>query len=106
MTDLTPITSGVSQIDIGKQISPSTIAIHADDALNNDKITDVAPALHVSTTFRYTGDLSKLAPFTEAEVAGKVCFPRLSSSKSRANDILIGHGQWPPACILEAYSTK
>ncbi|KAF2666190.1 cystathionine gamma-synthase [Microthyrium microscopicum] len=41
-------------------LSPSTLAIHADDYLNTS--TDVAPALHVSTTFRYTNDLNALQP--------------------------------------------
>lgn len=43
---------------------PSTLAIHADDKLNTQ--TDVAPALHVSTTYRY--DNSKLNPVSDEEV--------------------------------------
>ena len=39
-------------------ISPSTLAIHADDALN--VVPDVAPPIHVSTTFRYPRDPSEL----------------------------------------------
>jgi hypothetical protein len=69
------VASELSQIEISNKASPSTIAIHADDALNNDKVTDVAPALHVSTTFRYPRDLSKLIPFNEAQLAGEVSFP-------------------------------
>ncbi|RMZ87906.1 hypothetical protein DV736_g4868, partial [Chaetothyriales sp. CBS 134916] len=41
-------------------ISPSTLAVHADDALN--VVTDVAPPIHVSTTFRYPRDPTKLVP--------------------------------------------
>jgi cystathionine gamma-synthase len=48
--------------------SPSTLAIHADDVLNSEENTDVAPALHVSTTYRYTSDLSKLKPLVPEEV--------------------------------------
>lgn len=40
--------------------SPSTLAVHADDFLN--VVTDVAPPLHVSTTFRYSDDPDKLNP--------------------------------------------
>lgn len=40
--------------------SLATLAIHADDSINH--YTDVAPAIHVSTTFRYTSDPSKLVP--------------------------------------------
>jgi cystathionine beta-lyase/cystathionine gamma-synthase len=38
----------------------STHAIHADDHLN--RTTDIAPALHVSTTFRYASNPSDLIP--------------------------------------------
>ena len=42
-----------------------TLAVHADDRLNTH--TDVAPALHVSTTFRY--DNASLVPSTDEEVS-------------------------------------
>lgn len=48
-----------------KQYSTSTLAVHADDRLN--EITDVAPALHVSTTFRYPSDPTQLNPKTDEE---------------------------------------
>ncbi|KAJ9636408.1 hypothetical protein H2201_003572 [Coniosporium apollinis] len=38
----------------------ATLAIHADDSLNSS--TDVAPALHVSTTFRYAHNPDDLVP--------------------------------------------
>ena len=38
----------------------ATLGIHADDPINDS--TDVAPALHVSTTFRYPHDPDKLIP--------------------------------------------
>jgi hypothetical protein len=34
-----------------ESLSPSTCAVHADDPLN--VVTDVAPPIHVSTTFRF-----------------------------------------------------
>lgn len=46
--------------------SLSTLGVHADDALNSS--TDVAPPLHVSTTFRYASDPDKLIPISEADV--------------------------------------
>lgn len=46
--------------------SPSTLGVHADDALNST--TDVAPALHVSTTFRYASDPDKLVPIHDTDV--------------------------------------
>ncbi|OJD36720.1 cystathionine gamma-synthase [Diplodia corticola] len=47
---------------------PATLAIHGDDWLN--KGTDVAPAMHVSTTFRYKHDPAELRPATELETDG------------------------------------
>ncbi|RMD39210.1 hypothetical protein DV735_g5919, partial [Chaetothyriales sp. CBS 134920] len=41
-------------------ISPSTLAVHADDVVN--VVSDVAPPIHVSTTFRYPRDPAKLVP--------------------------------------------
>lgn len=38
---------------------PSTQALHADDRYN--LVTDVAPPIHLSTTFRYPGDPKLLA---------------------------------------------
>ena len=38
----------------------ATNGIHGDDAINND--TDVAPPLHVTTTFRYPSDPAELQP--------------------------------------------
>lgn len=47
--------------------SLATLGVHADDALNN--YTDVAPAIHVSTTFRYTSDPEKLIPISDEDVS-------------------------------------
>lgn len=44
----------------------STRSLHADDALNI--VTDVAPPLHLSTTFRYSNDPSKLVAAADATV--------------------------------------
>ncbi|CAG8253248.1 unnamed protein product [Penicillium salamii] len=45
----------------------STRSLHADDALN--VVTDVSPPLHLSTTFRYPNDPSKLVPAADATSA-------------------------------------
>lgn len=42
------------------KLSLATLGIHGDDPINS--YTDVAPALHVSTTFRYPRDPEKLVP--------------------------------------------
>lgn len=47
-------------------LSLSSQAIHADDFLNVNQ--DVAPALHVSTTFRYSKIPDKLVPSHQIEV--------------------------------------
>lgn len=41
-------------------VGTSTQSLHADDALN--VVSDVAPPLHLSTTFRYSDDPSELFP--------------------------------------------
>lgn len=42
----------------------STRSLHADDALN--LVSDVAPPLHVATTFRYPSDPTALVPAADA----------------------------------------
>jgi hypothetical protein len=45
-------------------IGASTRSLHADDALN--LVTDVAPPMHLSTTFRYSNDPTQLVPAADA----------------------------------------
>lgn len=47
--------------------SPATRAVHADDPLNDS--TDVAPSMHVATTFRYPHDPEELKPTGSYEVS-------------------------------------
>jgi hypothetical protein len=55
--------------------SQSTLCVHADDPLNTlpasaeGEITDVAPALHVSTTFRFNKDPEKLVEAKDCDVS-------------------------------------
>jgi cystathionine beta-lyase/cystathionine gamma-synthase len=62
---MTTSTNDFSQVSAPKLYSSSTLAIHADDRLN--KFTDVAPSLHVSTTFRYSSDVETLIPLADEE---------------------------------------
>lgn len=48
-----------------ESLSPSTRAVHADDPLN--VVPDVAPPVHVSTTFRYPDDPAQLKPFHQRQ---------------------------------------
>ena len=48
------------------RLSLSSKTIHADDFLNEGQ--DVAPPLHVSTTFRYNKNPDALIPLTEHDV--------------------------------------
>nr|POE68835.1 putative trans-sulfuration enzyme [Quercus suber] len=48
-----------------RSLSLATRVVHADDPMNS--YADVAPALHVSTTFRYTSDPAKLNPPNDDE---------------------------------------
>lgn len=53
--------------------SLATRSVHADDPINH--ITDVAPPIHVSSTFRYTEDPSKLQPESEIDPATHFAAP-------------------------------
>lgn len=47
-------------------VSLATLALHADDPLNI--VDDVAPPMHVSTTFRYPDDPDALIPGADRSV--------------------------------------
>lgn len=66
------ITEGVSKLAVNDapQFKPATIAIHGDDFLNTE--ADVAPSMHLSTTFRYTDDYTKLTPYDDLDKACQV----------------------------------
>ena len=62
---------------------PATRAVHADEHLN--VATDIAPPLHVSTTFRYPRDPELLNPvydedLSEYDTRTEHCYSRLSNS--------------------------
>lgn len=64
------------------QLSTSTRAVHADDVLN--KVDDVAPPIHVATTFRYPRDAQGLRPHHERPSypvldIGEHCYSRQST---------------------------
>lgn len=52
------------------QPGTSTRSLHADDVLN--LVSDVAPPMHVATTFRYSSDPATLVPAADAD-AVPVC---------------------------------
>ncbi|KAF1990297.1 cystathionine gamma-synthase [Aulographum hederae CBS 113979] len=64
-------------------LSLETLAIHADDHLN--KNTDVAPAMHVSTTFRYSNDPEELRPIADEELEITDSTPPVYSRLSAPN---------------------
>jgi cystathionine beta-lyase/cystathionine gamma-synthase len=64
-TSTQPLEPASSTLPPTKTYSPSTLAIHADDRLNN--VTDVAPPIHLSTTFRYAHNPEELFPKADAE---------------------------------------
>lgn len=49
-----------------KSYDDSTLAVHADDILNRTQ--DVAPPLHVSTTFRYASNPDELVSARDLQV--------------------------------------
>ncbi|KAF1809390.1 cystathionine beta-lyase [Eremomyces bilateralis CBS 781.70] len=62
--------------------SLSTLSVHADDSLNRH--TDVAPPIHLSTTFRYSDDPELLVPINDGEFGPLTApvYSRLSSPTS------------------------
>jgi cystathionine beta-lyase/cystathionine gamma-synthase len=54
---------------------PATSALHADEALR--LVDDIAPPIHVSTTYKYPNDPERLRPFYGREIG--VCRPLLLS---------------------------
>jgi hypothetical protein len=57
---------------------PSTLAVHADEVLR--LVDDIAPPIHVSTTYKYPDDPELLKPFYGREIG--VCKPISSSVAS------------------------
>jgi hypothetical protein len=55
---------------------PATLAVHADEGLR--LVDDIAPPIHVSTTYKYPDDPEKLMPFYGRDIG--VCTPESSSS--------------------------
>lgn len=53
--------------------SLATLSIHADDPINHT--TDVAPPLHVASTFRYSEDPAKLVPSREIDPSSHFAAP-------------------------------
>lgn len=45
---------------------PATLALHADEALR--LVDDIAPPIHVSTTYKYPNDPERLMPFYGREI--------------------------------------
>lgn len=45
---------------------PATLALHADDSVN--VVSDVAPPMHLSTTYRYSDNPDELIAWADAEV--------------------------------------
>ncbi len=62
-------------------LSLSSQAIHADDFLNVHN-TDVAPGLHVSTTFRYQKNPDDLIPTSQQDVRNKSAIYKKAHTQS------------------------
>lgn len=81
-------------------LQPATAAIHADNRLNT--LTDVAPAIHTSTTFRYPRDASALQPVpTEVDeyvdLQTPLVYSRLASSNINRLETILAPLIFPTA---------
>lgn len=65
LVDFLPVHTIFSEHSIAMShiVGDSTRALHADDALN--VVSDVAPPMHLSTTFRYSNDPAALVPLSD-----------------------------------------
>ncbi|KAI9821127.1 MAG: hypothetical protein M1827_003861 [Pycnora praestabilis] len=72
-----------------RNLSPATQAIHADDYLN--RIEDVAPAMHVSTTFRYASRPEDLVPAKDLDIEtfDKHIYSRLTAPNTTRLEALL-----------------
>ena len=64
---------------MSENIGNATRSLHADDVLN--VVTDVAPPMHLSTTFRYPDDPEASVPY--ADLGDVRCIPLFLPSSSR-----------------------
>ncbi|KAL1798151.1 hypothetical protein ACET3X_002188 [Alternaria dauci] len=78
---------------------PSTHGVHADDHVNI--LTDVAPPIHVATTFRYPDDPSQLQPVpTEGEfvdIQTPLIYSRLASASTNRLETILAPLIYPDA---------
>ena len=58
---------------------PSTQALHADGSL--DRVNDVAPPIHLSTTFRYPDEPENLIPSEDPVVCNGSSLPLLQGKR-------------------------
>ncbi|KAF3039795.1 hypothetical protein E8E12_009299 [Didymella heteroderae] len=85
-------------------LHPATHGIHADDRTNI--LTDVAPAIHTSTTFRYPRDPSKLVPVdTEGgeviDLSTPLVYSRLASANINRLETILAPLMYPDAAHEE-----
>ncbi|KAF2247673.1 cystathionine gamma-synthase (O-succinylhomoserine (thiol)-lyase) [Trematosphaeria pertusa] len=82
-----------------KPLAAATSAIHADDRIN--VLTDVAPAIHTSTTFRYPGNAADLQPVpSDAEFVDlqtPLVYSRLASSNINRLETILAPLLYPAA---------
>jgi len=57
---------------MAQNVGTSTRSLHADDALN--VVSDVAPPMHLATTFRYSDDPAKLFPVADLSDVCYFCY--------------------------------
>lgn len=81
-------------------LHPATNAIHADNRTNI--LTDIAPPIHTSTTFRYPRDPTQLKPVSPEEgevvdLSTPLIYSRLANANINRLEILLAHLIYPQA---------
>ncbi|KAF2119572.1 Cys/Met metabolism PLP-dependent enzyme-domain-containing protein [Lophiotrema nucula] len=92
------------------QYSPATLAVHADDRVN--VLTDVAPAIHTSTTFRYPRNADHLQPVPVdgefLDLNTPLVYSRLTSSNINRLEVILAPLIFPgtPAAELNEVANQ
>lgn len=82
---------------------PSTRALHADDHLN--RVTDVAPPIHLSTTFRFPDNPDDLIPSVDPVVCLRISQRTLSYTTTPRLRALSGRVRRQELHLLEGIRT-
>ncbi|PGH32252.1 cystathionine beta-lyase [[Emmonsia] crescens] len=81
--DVETLHNSMAELHPPSYAQPATLALHADDPLN--VVTDVAPPLHLTTTFRYSNNPEDLIPWSDSTLANLPATSHIYSRHTNPN---------------------